>query len=108
MGWVLRLVEIGVEGSGRSVDVMEISRPSDLGDIVPDSATCSRPKPIPPPTWQWLLDPQSLDGPDVKDAEWIAELVRHGLVSASFVPPPAIAELRDLTRYRRKLVEAQA
>ena len=33
MGWVLRLVEIGVEGSGRSVDVMEISRPSDLGDI---------------------------------------------------------------------------
>jgi hypothetical protein len=33
MGWVLRLVEIGVEGSGRSIDVMEISRPGDLGDI---------------------------------------------------------------------------
>ena len=45
---------------------------------------------------------------DVKDAEWIAELVRHGLITASFVPPPAIAELRDLTRYRRKLVETQA
>jgi transposase len=45
---------------------------------------------------------------DVKDAEWIAELVRHGLLTASFVPPPAIAELRDLTRYRRKLVETQA
>jgi transposase len=43
---------------------------------------------------------------DVKDAEWIAELVRHGLITASFVPPPAIAELRDLTRYRRKVVEA--
>jgi transposase len=45
---------------------------------------------------------------DVKDAEWIAELVRHGLIMASFVPPPAIAELRDLTRYRRKVVETQA
>jgi len=45
---------------------------------------------------------------DVKDAEWIAELVRHGLITASFVPPPAIAELRDLTRYRRKVVGSQA
>src|SRR3954466_951879 len=33
MGWVLRLVEIGVEGSGRSVDVMEISRPGDVGNL---------------------------------------------------------------------------
>src|SRR5688572_20528120 len=33
MGWVLRLVETGVEGSGRSVDVMMIDRPGDLGDI---------------------------------------------------------------------------
>lgn len=44
---------------------------------------------------------------DVKDSEWIAELVRHGLIRRSFVPPPAIRELRDLTRYRRKLVEDQ-
>ncbi|HEX8667220.1 MAG TPA: IS110 family transposase [Allosphingosinicella sp.] len=42
---------------------------------------------------------------DVKDAEWIAELVRHGLVRASFVPPPAIRELRDLVRLRRSLSE---
>jgi transposase len=41
---------------------------------------------------------------DVKDAEWIADLVRHGLINASYVPTPEIAELRDLTRYRRKLV----
>jgi transposase len=40
---------------------------------------------------------------DVKDAEWIADLVRHGLVRASFVPPPAIRELRDLVRLRRSL-----
>jgi hypothetical protein len=33
MVWVLRLVETGVEGSGRSVDVMMIDRPADLGDI---------------------------------------------------------------------------
>src|SRR3954452_24121586 len=42
---------------------------------------------------------------DVKDAEWIADLVRHGLIAKSFVPP---APLRELLRYRRKLIEAQA
>ena len=45
---------------------------------------------------------------DVKDAEWIADLLCHGLLRKSFVPPPPIRELRDLTRYRRKLVESQA
>jgi transposase len=45
---------------------------------------------------------------DVKDAEWIADLLCHGLLRPSFVPPRPIRELRDLTRYRRKLVEAQA
>ncbi len=41
---------------------------------------------------------------DVSDAAWIAELVEHGLVRASFVPPPPIRRLRDLTRYRSELV----
>jgi transposase len=45
---------------------------------------------------------------DVKDAEWIADLVRHGLIQPSFVPPPAIRELRDLVRHRRILAETQA
>ncbi len=45
---------------------------------------------------------------DVKDAAWLADLVRHGLIKASFVPPPAIRELRDLIRLRRSLVEARA
>lgn len=45
---------------------------------------------------------------DVKDAEWIADLLLHGLLKPSFVPPPPIRELRDLTRYRRKLVESQS
>lgn len=44
---------------------------------------------------------------DVKDAEWLAELVGHGLVQGSFVPPRPIRQLRDLTRYRRALVENQ-
>jgi transposase len=44
---------------------------------------------------------------DVKDAEWLADLLCHGLLRSSFVPPKPIRELRDLTRYRRKLVEAQ-
>jgi len=41
---------------------------------------------------------------DVKDAEWIADLVRHGLVRASFVPPPDVRVLRDLVRHRKALV----
>ncbi len=41
---------------------------------------------------------------DVKDAEWIADLVRHGLVRASFVPPPDLRVLRDLVRHRKALV----
>jgi transposase len=45
---------------------------------------------------------------DVKDAEWIADLVRHGLIAKSFVPPAPLRELRELLRYRRKLIEAQA
>lgn len=44
---------------------------------------------------------------DVKDSEWIADLLRHGLIAKSFVPPPPIRELRDLLRYRRKLVESR-
>src|SRR6201984_3914576 len=44
---------------------------------------------------------------DVKDAEWIADLLCHGLLRPSFVPPSPIRGLRDLTRYRRKLGESR-
>jgi transposase len=40
---------------------------------------------------------------DVKDSEWIADLLRHGLIRPSFVPPAPIRELRALTRHRRQL-----
>jgi transposase len=40
---------------------------------------------------------------DVKDAEWIAQLLEHGLLAPSFVPPPEIRHLRMLTRYRMQL-----
>lgn len=40
---------------------------------------------------------------DVSDAEWIAELLQHGLLKASFVPPREVRELRDLTRHRAQL-----
>ena len=43
---------------------------------------------------------------DVKDSEWIADLVRHGLIAKSFVPPRPLRDLRDLLRYRRKLIES--
>ena len=42
---------------------------------------------------------------DVKDAEWIAELLQHGLLRASFIPDRSQRELRDLTRYRRSVVQ---
>ena len=45
---------------------------------------------------------------DVKDAEWIADLIRHGLIAKSFVPPRPLREMRELLRYRRKLTESQA
>lgn len=41
---------------------------------------------------------------DVSDAEWIADLLAHGLIRASFVPPAPVQELRDLTRTRTQLV----
>lgn len=41
---------------------------------------------------------------DVRDAEWIADLLRHGLLRPSFVPDRAGRELRELVRYRKSLV----
>src|SRR6266508_1596124 len=45
---------------------------------------------------------------DVKDAEWIADLLRHGLLKPSFVPDRPQRELRELTRYRTVLVRERA
>ena len=42
---------------------------------------------------------------DVKDSEWIAELLQHGLLKASFIPPQSQRDWRDLTRYRTSLVQ---
>src|SRR5678815_2978989 len=41
---------------------------------------------------------------DINDAMWIADLLAHGLIRSSFVPPQAIQQLRDLTRTRKQLV----
>jgi transposase len=45
---------------------------------------------------------------DVKDSEWLAELLEHGLLRGSFIPPQPIRDLRDLTRYRKRLVQDRA
>ena len=45
---------------------------------------------------------------DVKDAEWIADLLQHGLLKASFIPSGPQRELRDLTRYRVRLTQEKA
>jgi transposase len=41
---------------------------------------------------------------DVKDSDWLADLLRHGLLQASFIPPAPIRALRELTRYRKTLI----
>jgi len=58
----------------------------------------------------WVLNARHLRNvpgrkTDVKDAEWICQLVEHGLVEPSFVPPKPIPELRNLTRYRKAQIE---
>jgi transposase len=44
---------------------------------------------------------------DVRDCGWLADLLRHGLLRPSFIPPPEIRELREPTRYRQTLVREQ-
>jgi len=41
---------------------------------------------------------------DPKDSQWLAHLLRHGLIRPSFIPVLAVRELRDLTRFRRQLL----
>src|SRR5215469_10181474 len=58
----------------------------------------------------WLLNARHMHNvpgrkTDQADAAWIAQLVEHGLVRPSFVPPPPIRELRNLTRYRKAQIE---
>lgn len=45
---------------------------------------------------------------DIKDAEWIADLLQHGLLKASFIPPKGQRELREVVRYRKSLVEERS
>jgi transposase len=57
----------------------------------------------------WLLNAAHMKAvpgrkSDVRDAEWIAQLLEHGLLRPSFVPPPEIRRLRMLTRYRVQLM----
>lgn len=57
-----------------------------------------------------LVNPQHMKAvpgrkTDVKDAEWLADLLQHGLLRASFIPPAPVRALRELTRHRRTLVQ---
>jgi transposase len=45
---------------------------------------------------------------DVRDSEWLADLLRHGLLRASFIPPAPVRAIRELTRYRKTLVQQRA
>jgi transposase len=61
----------------------------------------------------WLLNAQHLRNvpgrkTDVKDSEWICDLVAHGLVRPSFVPPPEIRRLRDFTRLRKAQINERS
>ena len=61
----------------------------------------------------WLVNPAHIKAvpgrkTDVKDAEWIADLLQHGLLRPSFIPDRAQRELRELTRYRKSVIEERA
>jgi transposase len=61
----------------------------------------------------WLVNAQHVKHvsgrkTDVKDSEWLAELMLHGLLKPSFIPPPAQRALRELTRYRTRVVQERA
>ena len=61
----------------------------------------------------WLVNAQHIKAvpgrkTDVKDSEWIAELLRYGLIRASFVPAKGQRELRELTRMRSSFVKERA
>ncbi|HEU5374807.1 MAG TPA: transposase [Ktedonobacteraceae bacterium] len=45
---------------------------------------------------------------DIKDSEWLASLLRQGLLAASFIPPKPIRDVRDLVRYRKSLVNQRS
>ena len=60
-----------------------------------------------------LVNPQHMKAvpgrkTDAKDSEWLADLLRHGLLQASFIPPQPIRAIRTLTRYRKTLVQERA
>lgn len=60
----------------------------------------------------WLCNAQHVKNvpgrkSDMSDAEWLADVAAHGMVRASFVPPLAIRELRELTRYRKTQIDAR-
>jgi transposase len=61
----------------------------------------------------WLVHPSHITQvpgrkTDVKDCRWVAELLAHGLLRGRFIPPVEIRALRDLTRYRRQLVNTHS
>ncbi len=60
----------------------------------------------------WLCNAQHVKNvpgrkTDLSDAEWLADVAAHGMVRPSFVPPPPVRELRELTRYRKTQVDAR-
>lgn len=61
----------------------------------------------------WLVNAQHVKGvpgrkTDVEDCRWLADLMRHGLLKPSFIPPPEIRALRELTRYRRSMIQERS
>jgi transposase len=60
----------------------------------------------------WLCNPHHVKNvpgrkTDLSDAQWLADVAAHGMIRPSFVPPPPIRQLRDLTRYRKTQIDAR-
>ena len=110
--WLLEngVTHVGMEGTGVYWQPVHAALEGAFTLIV-DNAAHMRNVPLRPPCGR-LLRSRIAQGrwrkTDVKDAEWIADLIRHGLVRASFVPPPELRILRELVRHRKALAGNQA
>ena len=97
----------GVARAGRLAGRARLHARGDGGDRRVLEAGLARAR-RPSSSWCWPTPRTSATCPgrktDVNDAIWIADLLAHGLIRCSFVPPQAIQELRDLTRTRKQLV----
>ena len=88
MGWVLRLVETGTDSRARSIDVLEISRPNDLGDIANLGLTLPEAKQLLARVQQAVVAAQAQDHAGLRPDCSACGVYQHSPFGADVLPPP--------------------